>query len=201
LATLFLQGNKNEELNFMGNNHGYAPQSKLWKEVPQQAAGSSTIHCAGLFNLSNSATLRPACAGFHFRNWSFNNKSTITIHLTALFILLIFIGFPGRSMSAEQAVGKQKVNKEVKQQENPYANAEITIKIISSINHTFGYDILLNGRPLVHQPNIPGLPGNKGFATEGRAQKVAEFVVRKIRKNKMPPTVTIEDLNSMGVLK
>jgi hypothetical protein len=130
-----------------------------------------------------------------------NNKSAITILLTAFFMLFIFVGFPGTSISLEQAVGKQDVNKEVKQQKNPYANAEITIKIIPSINNTFGYDILLYGRPLVHQPNIPGLPGNEGFTTTGRAQKVAEFVVKKIRKNEMPPTVTIEDLNSMGVLK
>jgi hypothetical protein len=53
----------------------------------------------------------------------------------------------------------------------------------------------------VHQPNIPGLPGNEGFATEVKARTVADFVVKKIRNNEMPPTVTIEDLNAMGVLK
>jgi hypothetical protein len=45
------------------------------------------------------------------------------------------------------------------------------------------------------------LPGNEGFSTKERAQTVAEFVVKKIRKNEMPPTATIEDLNRMGVLK
>jgi hypothetical protein len=90
---------------------------------------------------------------------------------------------------------------ETKQQENPYANAEITTKIIPSANNTFGYDILLYGRPLVHQPNIPGLPGNEGFTTQEKAQTVAEFAVKKIRNNEMPPTLTIEDLNTMGVLK
>ena len=34
-----------------------------------------------------------------------------------------------------------------------------------------------------------------------RAQKVADFVAKKIRKNEMPPTVAIEDLNNMSVLK
>jgi len=86
-------------------------------------------------------------------------------------------------------------------QENPYAKAEITIQIIPSTNNTFGYDILLYRRPLVHQPNIPGLPGNEGFTTKDRAQTVADFVVKKIRNNQMPPTVTMEDLNNMGVLK
>jgi hypothetical protein len=53
----------------------------------------------------------------------------------------------------------------------------------------------------VHQPSIPALPGNEGFSTEEKAQKVAEFVVKKIKRNEMPPTVTIDDLNNMGVLK
>lgn len=123
-----------------------------------------------------------------------NNKSAITIFLASLFIFALL---PGASISANGIANKQ----EVKQQKNPYANAQISIKIIPSVKKTFGYDILLHGRPLIHQPNIPGLPGNEGFTTKGRAQKVAEFVVKKIRKNEMPPTVTIENLNSMGVLK
>jgi hypothetical protein len=89
----------------------------------------------------------------------------------------------------------------VQEKPNPYAAADISIKIIPSVNRTYGYDILLYGRPLVHQPNIPGLPGNEGFTTQARAKTVAEFVLKKIRNNEMPPTVTIEDLNKMDVLK
>jgi hypothetical protein len=114
------------------------------------------------------------------------------IILAVLFMLFIFTGLPGTSISAEESV---------KQQTNPYTNAEMTIKILPSANNTFGYDILLYGRPLVHQPNIPGLPGNEGFTTKKTAQIVAEFVVKKIRNSEIPPTVTIEDLNNMGVLQ
>jgi hypothetical protein len=114
------------------------------------------------------------------------------IFLAVLFMLLIFAGLPGTSISAEEAIIQQK---------NPYINAEITIKIIPSTNNTFGYDILLHGRPLVHQSNIPGLPGNEGFSTKQRVQTVAEFVVKKIRNNEMPPTVTIEDLNKYGCIE
>lgn len=124
-----------------------------------------------------------------------NNKTPILF--AVLLILFVMVCLPGISISANEAAGK----KEVKQQKNPYANAQISIKIIPSVKKTFGYDILLHGRPLVHQPNIPAFPGNDGFTTKERARKVAEFVVKKIRKNEMPPTVTIEDLNNMGVLK
>jgi protein involved in ribonucleotide reduction len=150
-----------------------------------------------------------------------NKKSMSIIFLTVLFTLFIIAGLSTISMSSEAPTGKEikeekqitpdnkeqkiksvpKLGKEVKDQKNPYANAEITINIIASANKTFGYDILLSGKPLVHQPHIPGLPGNDGFTTKERAQTVAEFVVKKIKNNEMPPTVTIEDLNKMGVLK
>jgi hypothetical protein len=116
-------------------------------------------------------------------------------------MLFIFGGFFRLFISTDEAVGKQELIEEPKQQKNPYANADITIQIIPAPRNTFGYDILLDGKPLVHQPNIPALPGHEGFSTKEKARTVAEFVVEKIRKNEMPPTVTIEDLNKMGVLK
>ena len=128
-----------------------------------------------------------------------NNKTPV--FLAVLLMLFIFVGVPVTVIFANETVAKQEVKKEVKQQKNPYANAQISIKIIPATKKTFGYDILVNGKPLIHQPNIPALPGNDGFTTKGRARKVAEFVVKKIRKNEMPPTVTIEDLNNMSVLK
>ena len=85
--------------------------------------------------------------------------------------------------------------------ENVYANEEMTTRIIPSVDGTFGYDIFVSGRRLIHQPNIPGLAGNRGFTTKSRAQITADFVVKKIRNNEMPPTVTMEDLQSLGVLK
>lgn len=121
-----------------------------------------------------------------------SDKRATPIFLTILLVLFILVVLPRTSISADEAV---------KQQKNLYANAEITIKIIPSANNTFGYDILLYGKPLVHQPSIPGLPGNEGFTTRERAQTVAELVVKKTRNNEMPPVVTIEDLNDTGVLK
>ena len=120
--------------------------------------------------------------------------------------MLTFFIFAGFSVSifAEENGGKKETKQEAIQQKekiNPYAKAEITTKIIPSANKTFGYEIIVKGKTLVRQPNIPSLPGNDGFATREKAQKVAEFVVKKIRKNEMPPTVTIKDLNSMNVLR
>lgn len=124
--------------------------------------------------------------------------------LTILLTFFVFISYPQPAFSAERNTTKKEPKKEETKQKgkgNPYEKSEITTRIIPSINKTFGYEIIVNGKTLVRQPNIPALPGNDGFTTKERAQKVADLVVKKIRHNEIPPTVTIEDLNRMGVLK
>ena len=41
---------------------------------------------------------------------------------------------------------------------------------------------------------------NVGFAMEEDARMVAELVIKKIRNNELPTTVTIEELRKLGVL-
>lgn len=126
--------------------------------------------------------------------------STVVLSLELVMMVSLLFSMPachtGTSLSTDNVATHGG-----KHSNNPYANAEIVTKIIPSANNTFGYDILLYGKPFIHQPNLPGLPGNEGFSTQEKAQTVAEFVMEKIRNNEMPPTVRMEDLNSMGVLK
>ncbi len=59
----------------------------------------------------------------------------------------------------------------------------------------WGYDIIVDGAQYIHQPNIPALSGDFGFDTEMQARSVAKLVVKKIRKNILPPGVTPEEVN------
>src|SRR5215467_7093570 len=82
-----------------------------------------------------------------------------------------------------------------------YANTKLTYKIIDAPGHSFGYDVYANGKLLIHQASIPAMPGNEGFKTKADAEKVAQLVVGKIRKGEMPPTVTVEELKKLKVIK
>ena len=132
---------------------------------------------------------------FH-RPLTIPKKNIFIPFIASAFVLFILAGFPATLLSAEHDESKV-----VRQPSKLYATAELDIKIIPGINNTFGYDITLDGRPFIHQPHIPGMPGNEGFPTTERARKVAELVVKKIRNNEMPPGVTVEELNSLGVLQ
>ena len=68
-------------------------------------------------------------------------------------------------------------------------------------NSEWGYDIFIDDKLYVHQPHIPAMSGNNGFKTEEDAKKAAEFVAYKIRNHVMPPSITPEELDSLGVIK
>jgi Domain of unknown function (DUF4907) len=76
----------------------------------------------------------------------------------------------------------------------------LTYQIITGINHTYGYDIYKNNQKMIHQPSIPCINGNKGFAKKGDAKKIALLVIEKIRKGEMPPTLTIQEMKNLGVV-
>ena len=75
-----------------------------------------------------------------------------------------------------------------------------TFTVIDAPNGTFGYDILHNGSLLVHQPGLPGQPGVEGCRSREQAERLASFVVSKITRGIMPPTVTTDELDSLGIV-
>lgn len=83
-----------------------------------------------------------------------------------------------------------------KQTSNTY-----TFKILPSNNGTWCYDIYKEGKMLIHQINIPGLPGKDGFKSKSDAGKVARLVIKKLKNGEMPPTVTIDELKNLKVIE
>jgi hypothetical protein len=84
---------------------------------------------------------------------------------------------------------------------NSYNHSQFSYKIIDAVNKTFGYDIYADDRLLIHQPSIPAKQGNEGFTNKADAEKVAKTVMDKLKQGEMPPTVSIEELKKLGVIK
>jgi len=75
---------------------------------------------------------------------------------------------------------------------------EVVTNLVDSIG--WGYDVLVNGEMYIHQPHIPAVPGNKGFKSEEDAQKAAKLMIYKLRMGISPPSITPDELDSLGVL-
>lgn len=87
------------------------------------------------------------------------------------------------------------------QQLSPGLPCKSSYKITTGTDHSFGYDIYQDGHLLVHQQFIPCVPGTKGFRKKKDAQRTALLVIQKIHRGIMPPTVSIKELRSMGILQ
>ena len=86
-------------------------------------------------------------------------------------------------------------------QASQVVNSKFTYNIISAPEKTFGYDILVDGKIMIHQPNKPGMGGIRAFDTKLDAEKVAKLVVQKMKNGEMPPSVTPEELKKLKVIK
>ncbi len=64
----------------------------------------------------------------------------------------------------------------------------------------WGYKIFDNGTLFINQPHIPAIPGNKGFSTKAKAEITANFAITKMEQGFVPPTISPEELDSLGVL-
>jgi Domain of unknown function (DUF4907) len=81
------------------------------------------------------------------------------------------------------------------------ANIEVKTFLHSNEDHTegYGYDIIVDGKLYIHQPHIPAVSGNHSFKTDADAKKAGELAAYKIRNKIMPPSITVEELDSLGI--
>ena len=75
---------------------------------------------------------------------------------------------------------------------------EITFKTFA-LNGGWGYDLYVDDKRTIHQPIVPAVAGNDAFATEEDAKKIGELAVFKMRSTGSFPTITIQELDSLGI--
>lgn len=120
-----------------------------------------------------------------------------------LIIVLFFVCCNTKNRSNEQSTKNQSKKSEVSinpEKEGKQENNQINIKTINTENLGWGYDIYIHGDLFIHQPHIPAINGTRGFETEEKARKAGEFVSFKLQNNISPPSVSRNELDSLGVL-
>lgn len=62
----------------------------------------------------------------------------------------------------------------------------------------WGYDILADGKPYIHQDFIPAIPGQHSFRSREDALTVGKKVYERVMAGKQP-MVTAEEVRAMGI--
>lgn len=73
------------------------------------------------------------------------------------------------------------------------------VAIVSNPEGGYGYHILSKGQQIIVQLQPPGFSGNEGFKTKEEALRVATLVITKMNAKQIPPTVTQQEMDSMGI--
>ena len=119
------------------------------------------------------------------------------LFITLTFIFCVGVAFPAQTLIQHQGL-KQLVADSTSTDNS--TSPVITYKLIPGINNTWGYDILVDKRVKVHQPSIPAIPGNEGFKTREKAEKVARLVIKKMKNGETLPGITKEELKNLKVI-
>ena len=142
--------------------------------------------------------------GWHFGTEVLKGPFVAIIKSLCVFLILSSCGQGQADVkkSLDSSSSKTETSQDdIKSDRAPKTDKEIRYELIDAPDATFGYQIIIDERVVIHQPNIPGMPGLKGFSEKEGAVKVAELVVRKLKNGEMPPTVSVDELNALGVLE
>lgn len=100
---------------------------------------------------------------------------------------------PNTDSLKREMVKQKEANKEMA------ARMQFQYFVIKAANQTFGYNVYADGNLYLHQPTIPGIAGNNGFADTASAGRVARFAINKIKMGEIPPTITLQELKQLKV--
>ncbi|MEP7143283.1 MAG: DUF4907 domain-containing protein [Ferruginibacter sp.] len=64
----------------------------------------------------------------------------------------------------------------------------------------WGYNVFVNDKLFIKQSIIPAIEGNKSFAKEEDAIKVATLVVNKIKQHEIP-AIRLDELQQCGIVR
>ncbi len=116
-------------------------------------------------------------------------KKLILFLLQLLIVICVF----GRIQSSSCVLSKNDTEEFV------FHQSDTTYRIINSGDNSYGYEILVNGRVVIRQLNVPGMPGVNGFRTKKDAKKIAELVLNKLQLGMMPPSIEKTELEKLKI--
>ena len=114
---------------------------------------------------------------------------------TLLFLLLNLTTYSGFCQNAIKKT-KPQTSKSIEPINSFTTKKDIKIKPFT-IDQGWGFDIYINDKKQIHQPNIPAINGKKPFKTKKDALKIAELMKTKICKNIFPPSVSTQEIDSL----
>lgn len=75
-----------------------------------------------------------------------------------------------------------------------------TLEVLEHLENGWGYQLFKDGKLMIDQKHIPAIQGERGFSSKENAEITGDYILRKIKNGNFPPTVSVQELDSLGVL-
>ena len=100
----------------------------------------------------------------------------------------------------KEPLAPAKVSIPIETPEEEMIKEGLSLKITDSQPTGFGFEILQGTSILIIQPHIPAIQGIKGFETEEQASVIGNYMIYKINNGIMPPSISVQDLDSLEIV-
>jgi hypothetical protein len=104
-----------------------------------------------------------------------------------------------KEKSHESKIKERKTSEPTPKKEILLNDQEYKIITQKDVQLGWGYQILKKNKLIITQKQIPAIQGNFGFISEEESKLVANLVIQKMSNGEFPPSITIEELNRLGI--
>ena len=119
--------------------------------------------------------------------------------IVLIILVLVFV-------SCEDAIPKERPNNEdltltdkpVEDEKREKDSSVCEVRTVENASG-WGYEVWQNGAMVIKQEHIPAVQGIHAFSSQEQAQKAAEIIKAKIEQGIFPPTMSMAELQSIGV--
>ena len=119
--------------------------------------------------------------------------------IVLIILVLVFVScedaIPKERLKNERLSLKDKPVEAEKREKNSSVCEVRTVENASG----WGYEVWQNGAMVIKQEHIPAVQGIRAFSSQEQAQKAAEIIKAKIEQGIFPPTMSMAELQSIGV--
>ncbi|MFM2395410.1 MAG: hypothetical protein RLZZ546_3393 [Bacteroidota bacterium] len=134
-----------------------------------------------------------------------DRKVAFTFMQMVIFFLSLFYfnGLVAQDQALQSITKYENVSLRIQSLKIKQANVEAAAKativhfVMKNEDGSYGYSIFVDGSLTYHQPNIPAISGNKGFVKVDHAEAVAKLAIQKIKEGESPPTLSMEEINTI----
>lgn len=78
------------------------------------------------------------------------------------------------------------------------SNSNFSLNIIE-VEDGWGYEVFKDSTLLIRQKNIPAVQGVKVLISKTQAETLGSFVLSKVKNGQFPPSVSIQELDSLNI--